>query len=74
MSQPPDNQIETPACPFCGGKDLGIVTETEDREGFPTSVYCATCGARGPWIYTTEILTSLERACQSTGWNMRATP
>ena len=59
-------------CPFCGNVDLGIGRGTEDREGYPTYVYCGSCGAQGPWIYTRGdkgACTAL--ACEETGWNKR---
>jgi len=60
-------------CPFCGGSNLGIGRGTEDREGYPTYVYCVDCGVNGPWIYTREkgLWTCLGRACDETGWNKR---
>jgi predicted RNA-binding Zn-ribbon protein involved in translation (DUF1610 family) len=61
-------------CPFCGEtEDFGIGRSTEDREGFPTYVYCGACGARGPWIYTRDkaVFTSTAYACEKTGWNKR---
>lgn len=62
-------------CPFCGGTDLGVRRGTEDREGFPTYVYCADCGAQGPWIYTRDksVFTCTRVACRETGWNKRYT-
>jgi hypothetical protein len=61
-------------CPFCGGSDLGIGRGTEGRGGYPTYVYCGTCGAQGPWIYTSDrgIWTCTALACEQTGWNKRA--
>ena len=39
-------------CPFCGERDdLEHGYGTEDREGIPCWVYCAACGAQGPWEY-----------------------
>jgi hypothetical protein len=60
-------------CPFCGNVDLGIGRGTEDREGYPTYVYCAECGAQGPWIYTRDkgIWACTALACEQTGWNKR---
>ena len=62
-------------CPFCGQDDLGIgrVISTVGREGWHTYIYCATCGARGPWIYTRNecVWESTDIACEETGWNER---
>jgi hypothetical protein len=61
-------------CPFCGNNnDLGVGRGTEDREGYPTYVYCADCGAQGPWIYTRDkaVFTCTAVACEETGWNRR---
>lgn len=60
-------------CPFCGGKDLGIGRGTEDREGWPTYIYCGSCGAQGPWIYTKDegIFICTDLAGEKTGWNKR---
>jgi Lar family restriction alleviation protein len=39
-------------CPFCGGKNLEPTTfDIQDREGYPTHIRCADCGATGPWVY-----------------------
>ena len=38
-------------CPFCGGLDLSFRVSTEDREGWPCSIFCQDCGADGPWAY-----------------------
>ena len=38
-------------CPFCGSGSVEVVTGTEDREGYPSHLTCAECGAGGPWIY-----------------------
>lgn len=64
---------EPQPCPFCGSSDLGIERRGEDFEGYPTSVYCDHCGARGPWIYTRTkaIWTCISLACEETGWNTR---
>ena len=62
------------ACPFCGDDDLGVGRgSTEDREGWPIYIYCGTCGAQGPWIYTRHntLWTCTELACEETGWNKR---
>lgn len=66
-------QTELEPCPFCGNDDLGIGRSTEDREGYPTYVYCETCGAQGPWIYTRDkaVFTCTMIACEMTGWNRR---
>jgi len=61
-------------CPFCGEpKDLGIGRKTEDREGYPTYVYCGACGSQGPWVYTRDkaIFTCTEYAAEKTGCNDR---
>jgi hypothetical protein len=61
-------------CPFCrNNSDLGIGRGTEDREGYPTYVYCGECGAQGPWGYTRDkaIWTCMAVACEETGWNRR---
>ena len=34
-------------CPFCGGKNTAVVVKV-----FVMFVHCASCGARGPRIYT----------------------
>lgn len=63
-------------CPFCGeSKDFGIGRGTEDREGFPTYIFCATCGTCGPWIYTQDkaLWTSAVICADKTGWNKRHT-
>lgn len=67
MKQPND-------CPFCGGNDLGVGHGTKDREGWPTWIYCADCGAQGPWFYTHDesIWNNLPLACEKTGWNRLA--
>lgn len=54
-------------CPFCGGDDLDISRGTKDREGFPTAICCAECGALGPWVYCDEVNT-LDAAI---AWNQR---
>lgn len=62
------------SCPFCGEKEnLEIKRSTEDREGYPTCVYCEECGAQGPWLYTRDksIFTCMNVACWKTGWNDR---
>lgn len=66
-----DKPLEVHPCPFCGGTDLGIGRGTEDSEGYPTYVYCADCGARGPYIYTRSkgLWTCTPLACEETGWN-----
>ena len=65
--------MEIKPCPFCGSNELGIGRGTEDNEGFPTYIYCVTCGANGPWIYTRDKLmwTSTAFCCEKTGWNNR---
>lgn len=69
------DELEISPCPFCGGKELGIGRMTEDREGYPTYVYCSSCGAQGPWTYTRDkaVWTSTAYACLKTGWNKRTT-
>ena len=49
-----NKDINLKPCPFCGNSDLELQTGTKDREGTPTSVLCATCGAVGPWCYVPE--------------------
>ena len=46
--------IHVKCCPFCGGKEeiFTKVIDIEDREGWPTLIYCAECGAQGPFVYT----------------------
>lgn len=74
-----DEKLSCVPCPFCGCEDFGIGRGVEDREvvtvnqGYPTYVYCGTCGARGPWIYTRDkgIWTCTSLACEQTGWNKR---
>lgn len=63
----------TKVCPFCGNDELGIGRGTKDREGFPTWVYCETCGAQGPWLYTSDkaFWTSMDMAAEESGWNNR---
>jgi Lar family restriction alleviation protein len=39
-------------CPFCGSQIIEPQTGTPDREGTPTNMMCAECGACGPWIYS----------------------
>jgi len=61
-------------CPFCGeADDFGIGRGTEDREGWPTYVYCVTCGAQGPWIYTRDesVFGCTKIAAEKTNWNWR---
>ncbi len=56
-------------CPFCGGTELEFTVGTTDREGIPTAVSCAGCGANGPWEYEHD-------GCQChavTAWNKRDT-
>ena len=64
---------ETKPCPFCGSNDLGIGRHNEDREGFPTYIYCSDCGANGPWIYTRDkgCWTCTDLCAEKTGWNYR---
>lgn len=38
-------------CPFCGSTSIEIQISTPDREGTPTHLMCADCGAAGPWSY-----------------------
>ena len=60
-------------CPFCGSEEIQIGRGTEDREGYPTYMYCVSCGSQGPWIYTREkacFVCSLV-AAEMTGWNTR---
>lgn len=63
-------------CPFCGSIDLGIARGTEDREGFPTKLYCGDCGTHGPWFYTRDkgYWTSTMLCAEKSGWNTRAKP
>lgn len=61
-------------CPFCGEEhDFGIGRGTEDREGFPTYLYCGNCGMNGPWVYTREkaAFTCTRYLAELTGWNNR---
>ena len=63
---------ELKPCPFCGEtNDFDYQYGTEDREGTPINIYCATCGAAGPWCYTpdTEITQFADRE-----WNTRKEP
>ncbi len=64
-------------CPFCGEeKDLGIGRSSEnwDWEGKPTYIYCASCGAQGPWFYTRDAMywTCTFACAEKSGWNNRA--
>jgi len=59
-------------CPFCNGLNLGIGRLTEDREGYPTYIYCTDCGCQGPWIYLHYMPDVIEVACKLTGWNKRS--
>ena len=54
-------------CPFCGGDDLDVTVGTPDREGIPTLITCAECGAGGPWVYQSPMQS--EDACNE--WNRR---
>ena len=67
------DDLEITPCPYCGSTNLGIGRGTEDREGYPTYVYCGDCGAQGQWIYTRdkEVFTCTAFACFKTGWNKR---
>jgi len=38
-------------CPWCGSIDVGLTTQTTDREGKPVMMLCVDCGAVGPWEY-----------------------
>jgi Lar family restriction alleviation protein len=60
-------------CPFCGCRDYGIGRGTEDREGWPVFINCATCGAQGPWTYTRDkaAFTCTGHCAELTGWNKR---
>lgn len=68
---------EIKPCPFCGeSKDLWVGRSTENREGWPTYVYCRRCGARGPWVYVKrEAMWSWAKnsrmIAKNTGWNER---
>lgn len=60
---------ELKPCPFCGNDDdLDVSRGTEDREGYPTAICCAECGALGPWVYCDHENT-LDAAV---AWNNRA--
>jgi len=62
-------------CPFCGGHDLDIGRNNEDREGIPAYIFCGACGADGPWMYIRdmELLTDITLLSEATGWNKRTT-
>ena len=66
----------TKACPFCESVALGIGRGTEDREGFPVYIYCADCGAKGPWAYSCDkaAFTNTDHCAELTGWNGRKKP
>jgi Lar family restriction alleviation protein len=38
-------------CPFCGNSSIETQVCMKDREGTPTNMVCADCGATGPWEY-----------------------
>lgn len=59
-----------PSCPFCGSNDLGVGRGSEDREGFPTYIFCGECGMQGPWAYTRS--TDIALICEITGWDKRS--
>ncbi len=48
-------------CPFCGSADIeSQQIDTSDREGTPRALVCADCGARGPWDYVFDAVSSIE--------------
>lgn len=55
-------------CPFCNSVDLETTVGTPDREGTPTALTCADCGATGPWAYEADGGTELAKK----RWNQRA--
>lgn len=55
-------------CPFCGSTYIEIQTSTPDREGTPTHLMCADCGAAGPWSYESGGSYTVAAAF----WNARA--
>jgi Lar family restriction alleviation protein len=67
------DEADIAPCPFCGGLEIEIGRGTEDKEGFPTWAYCATCGAQGPWKYLGENAPRyVKLTCIETGWNTRS--
>jgi Lar family restriction alleviation protein len=65
--------MENELCPFCGESvDLELGQSTEDREGIPSFIYCATCGAQGPWLYVPIGQDAYAKAMQK--WNARYEP
>jgi transcription elongation factor Elf1 len=63
------------ACPFCSEeKLLEIGTMSKDREGTPIYIWCAYCGAQGPWKYVKlneQEQIDVEYVASITGWNKR---
>ena len=58
-------------CPFCAeSEDLELGSGTQDREGYPVYIYCATCGSQGPWVYATDCA-DIGRAAAVREWNLR---
>lgn len=73
MTSPITQDTNLKPCPFCGGIDLYITCETEDREGTPAQITCSSCGASGPWKYIqdSDFLGDLQYVSAKTGWNVR---
>ncbi len=58
-------------CPFCGcSEELEYGYGTDDREGKPSWIYCGSCGAQGPWVYTNS--PEIESPEVQREWNRRA--
>ena len=64
--------MDNKPCPFCGGTEAELTTQTEDREGIPVSLVCVGCGAYGPWAYARGTPDQL-LAVALYQWNNRAT-
>jgi len=74
MTSPITQDTNLKPCPFCGGTNLYITCETEDREGTPAQITCEKCGAGGPchYIQDPDILNDLYMCAVKTGLNNRS--